>query len=214
MIKLIMADDHPLIRAGMKYLLDAEPDMELSAEVNNGTELVQLLRESAFDVVLMDMMMPGRSGLELLKQLRHEFPQIPVIVLSTHKEEMFAVRSIRSGASAYLCKDDAATNLVFAIRQVAEGGLFITPELGRLMAGAIQSNNPGGRQLSSLSDREHQILLLLAADQSICDVADSLCLSGKTVSTYKARIKLKLGLETNADIIRYGIENKLADEKP
>lgn len=208
-----MADDHPLVRAGMKHLLHEEPDMELSIEVNNGSELMHQLRQSSFDVVLMDMMMPGRNGLELLKQIKQEFPQARVIVLSTYREEMFAVRAIRSGAAAYLCKDDAATNLVTAIRQVAEGGIFITPELGRLMAGAIQSNKPGGQDLEVLSDREHQIMLLLAADKTVTAIADALCLSSKTVSTYKARIKLKLGLETNADIVKYALENKLVDDQ-
>lgn len=211
MIRLVMADDHPLVRAGMKYLLNEEADIELSAEVDNGSDLVQLLRKTDFDVVLMDMMMPGRSGLELLKQLKHEFPQVPVIVISTYKEDMFAVRSIRAGASAYLCKDDAAEKLVLAIRQVASGGLFITPELGKLMAGAIQSINQGEQQLSSLSDREHQILLLLASDHSITEIAESLILSQKTVSTYKTRIKLKLGLGSNAEIIRYAINNQLVE---
>lgn len=209
MISLIMADDHLLIRAGMKHLLNEEPDMELAAEASNGAELINLMRTTLFDIVLMDLTMPGRSGLELLRQVKQEFPDTPVIILSTHKEEMFAVRSIRAGASAYLCKDDAAQNLVTAIRVVSRGNIFITPEVSSLMAVALQSRDTGIHKLSSLSDREHQILLLLAADHSVSHIAETLCLSSKTVSTYKARIKIKLGFKTNADIVRYGIDNQL-----
>lgn len=209
MIKVVMADDHQLVRVGMERLLEGASDLELTAQADNGIDLVQLLRQSTFDVILMDMTMPGRSGLELLRQLKSEFPAVPVIVLSTHKEEMFAVRTIKVGASAYLCKDDAADNLVAAIRKVAGGERFITPEVASLMAGALQAPETGDASLSSLSDREHEILLMLAADKTVSEIADSLYLSGKTVSTYKARIKIKLGLKTNSDIVRYAIENEL-----
>lgn len=209
MIKVVMADDHQLVRVGMERLLEGASDLELTAQADNGIDLVQLLRQSAFDVILMDMTMPGRSGLELLRQLKSEFPAVPVIVLSTHKEEMFAVRTIKVGASAYLCKDDAADNLVTAIRKVAGGERFITPEVASLMAGALQAPEAGDASLSSLSDREHEILLMLAADKTVSEIADSLYLSGKTVSTYKARIKIKLGLKTNSDIVRYAIDNEL-----
>lgn len=209
MIKVVMADDHQLVRVGMERLLEGASDLELTAQADNGIDLVQLLRQSTFDVILMDMTMPGRSGLELLRQLKSEFPAVPVIVLSTHKEEMFAVRTIKVGASAYLCKDDAADNLVTAIRKVAGGERFITPEVASLMAGALQAPEAGDASLSSLSDREHEILLMLAADKTVSEIADSLYLSGKTVSTYKARIKIKLGLKTNSDIVRYAIENEL-----
>jgi two-component system invasion response regulator UvrY len=209
MIKVAVADDHPLVRAGLQYLLEAEPDLELSAQADNGIELIQLLRKSKFDVALMDMTMPGRNGLELLTQLKSEFPELPVIVLSTYKEEMYAVRTIKAGASAYLCKDDAAENLVFAIRQVASGGRFITPEVASLMVNALQAPDVGSNSISLLSDREHQILLLMASDKTVTEIASTLFLSGKTVSTYKARIKIKLGLTSNAEIMDFAKANKL-----
>jgi two-component system invasion response regulator UvrY len=212
MIKVAMADDHPLVRVGLQHLLAAEPDLELSAQADNGIELIQLLRQSTFDVVLMDMTMPGRSGLELLTQLKSEFPDLPVIVLSTYKEEMYAVRTIKAGASAYLCKDDAAENLVSAIRQVASGGRFITPEVASLMVNALQAPDVGSNSISLLSDREHQILLLMASDKTVTEIASTLFLSGKTVSTYKARIKIKLGLNSNAEIMNFAKANKLISE--
>jgi DNA-binding NarL/FixJ family response regulator len=212
MIKVAMADDHPLVRVGLQHLLAAEPDLELSAQADNGIELIQLLRQSTFDVVLMDMTMPGRSGLELLTQLKSEFPDLPVIVLSTYKEEMYAVRTIKAGASAYLCKDDAAENLVSAIRQVASGGRFITPEVASLMVSALQAPDVGSNSISLLSDREHQILLLMASDKTVTEIASTLFLSGKTVSTYKARIKIKLGLNSNAEIMNFAKANKLISE--
>ena len=211
MIKVIMADDHPLVRAGMKYLLEETDDLVMADEAGNGADLVAKLRQRPFDAALMDLQMPGRSGMDLLKQLKDEFPALPVIVLSTFKEEMFAVRSIRAGAAGYLCKDQAATELVNAIRKVAGGQLYISPEVGALMAESLQGNEPEQRNLSALSDREYQILLLLASDMSVSDVAENLCISGKTVSTYKARIKIKLGLKTNADILRFAQAHNLVE---
>lgn len=213
-INVIMADDHELIRQGMKHLLADESDIKLKAEVANGTDLMKLLRgeDALYDLVLMDLNMPGRSGLDLLKQVKQEFPDTPVIVLSTYNEEMYAVRCIKSGASAYLCKDDAAKNLVTAIRHVMNGGVFITPGVANLLAGVIQSGDKNAeQQLSLLSDREYQILLLLAGDKSVTEVANDLCLSVKTISTYKARIKLKLGLNTNGEITRFALEQGLIE---
>jgi len=211
MVKVIMADDHPLVRAGMKYLLEETSDIKLQGEAESGAGLIKKLREEAFDVVLMDLIMPGRSGIELLKQVKQEFPKLPVIVVSTYKEEMFAVRAIKAGASGYLCKDNAATELVSAIRRVAEGGLFISPEVASMMAEMLQGGESEERSLTALSDREYQILLMLAKDMNVSEVADLLCISGKTVSTYKARIKIKLGLKTNADIIRFAQRHDLVE---
>ncbi|MGP9833588.1 response regulator [Marinobacter sp. NSM] len=212
-IRVIIADDHELIREGMKHLLQAEQDMELSAQVGNGAALIHALRESDFDVVLMDLNMPGRSGLELLRQLKQEFRNTPIIVLSTFKEEMYAVRCIKAGASAYLCKEDAAGTLVNAIRRVSVGDLFITPDVATLMAGALQSKVENvDDAMMRLSDREHQILLLLAEGKSVNGIAEQLCLSAKTVSTYKARIRFKTGLRTDADIVRFAIDHKLIQQ--
>lgn len=211
MIRVIMADDHALVRAGMKYLLEETPDIVLAEEADSGSELMRKLRVTDVDVVLMDLLMPGRSGIDLLKQLKQEFPALPVVVVSTYKEEMFAVRSIRAGASGYLCKDLAASDLVSAIRRVANGGLYISTEVASLMAEMLQGGDTQNQSLAALSDREYQILLQLAADVNVSEIADKLCISGKTVSTYKARIKIKLGLKTNADIIRFARQHNLTD---
>lgn len=213
MIRVIIADDHPLVRAGLKHVLDECPDIELAAEVDNGNDLINRVRQEKFDVVLLDMVMPGRCGMELIKQLRHEFPKLPMIVLSTHKEDMFALRTIKAGVRGYLCKDYAADSLVQAIRKVADGGMFISPSVAELLAKDLHA--PAQQEAlphKLLTDREYQIFLLVAERQGSTDIADKLNLSIKTVSTHKTRIKQKMQLGTDSDFVLYALKHHLVGD--
>lgn len=213
MIRVIIADDHPLVRAGLKHVLDECADMELADEVDNGNDLITCVRQAKFDVVLLDMVMPGRSGIELIKQLKHEFPKLPIIVLSTHKEDMFALRTIKAGVSGYLCKDYAADSLVQAIRKVADGGMFISPSVAELLAKDLHA--PAQQEdlpHKLLTDREFQIFLLVAENMGSTEIADRLNLSIKTVSTHKARIKQKMQLGKDSDFVLYALKHHLAGD--
>lgn len=212
MIKVIIADDHPLVRAGLKHLLTSCPDIEFGAEVDNGNELIHELRKQCFDVVMMDMFMPGRSGIELIKQVKTEHPKLPIIVISTHKEDIFALRTIKAGASGYLCKDYAASNLVDAIRKVYAGGCFISAAVAELMAKELHTPSEKIAPHTCLSDREYQIFLLVVKGRSSSDIAEDLNVSIKTVSTHKARIKKKMRMENNSELIKYALKYSLIDE--
>jgi DNA-binding NarL/FixJ family response regulator len=207
-----MADDHPLLREGLKHVLADCNDIEFAGEVENGFDLMNKVRSETFDVVLLDMFMPGRSGIELIKQIKSEYPKLPVLVLSTHKEDLYAVRTLKAGASGYLCKDYAATDLVTAIRKVATGGHFISPTVAELMARDLDTAAHEGAPHTLLSDREHQVFLLIAAGKGVGEIAEQLNLSVKTVSTHKARIKEKMKLANTAELIRYAIYHRLIPE--
>ena len=212
MIHVIIADDHPLVRAGMKHLLQDCDDVEFSGEVENGLDLVAILRKQKFDVVLMDLFMPGRNGLELIKQIKNENPTVPVLVLSTHKEDIYAIRSIKAGAAGYICKDYAASELVTAIRKVASGGCYISAKVAELMAKDMQSTKSENLGHTLLSDREYQVFLLIANGFSSSEIAQELNLSIKTISTHKARIKEKTNLANTSEITRYAIKHQLISD--
>lgn len=212
MIRVIMADDHPLLREGLKHLLSDCPDMQFAGEVDNGHALIDSLRSEAFDVVLLDLFMPGKSGIELIKQLKNEFPKIPVLVLSTHKEDIYALRTLKAGAAGYMCKDHAASALVDAIRKVASGGCFISPAVAELMAKDMHVTREEALPHTLLSDREYQVFLLTASGKGTTEIAEQLNLSVKTVSTHKARIRDKTKLATTSDIVRYALKHQLVSE--
>ncbi len=213
MIRAIIADDHPLVREGLKHILAECPDIELGAEANDGSELISALRQGEFDVILLDMFMPGRSGIELIKQLKSEFATTPIIVLSTHKEDIFALRTLKAGASGYLCKDYAASGLIDAIRKVFSGGLYISPAVAELMAQELHApSSPDVEPHTLLSDREHQVFLLVANGLGSSEIAEQLHLSVKTVSTHKARIKEKMKLQNSAEFTRYALKHGLIEE--
>ncbi|KUM55198.1 response regulator transcription factor [Rheinheimera sp. EpRS3] len=212
MIRVLMADDHPLVRAGLKYLLAGCSDIQLMAEVDNGNELVKRLSHTQVDVILVDLLMPGRSGVELIKQIKAEYPRLPVVVLSSYKEDMFALRTIKAGASGYICKDHAAERLIDAIRKVAAGGVFISDEVLRLIANDLHTPVQSMAPHTLLSDREYQIFLLIVAGFSPCEIADRLNISVKTISTHKTRIKEKTKLANTSDFVRYALNHKLSLE--
>ena len=205
-----MADDHAIVREGLKRIVSSIEGMEVIGEAGNGTEVMQRVRELAFDVLVLDLSMPGRSGMELIKLVRAERPQLRILVLSMHQELQYAVRAIKNGASGYLTKESAPAQLEQAIRKVASGGAFISAEVAEQLAlGAM----PGSQAVphESLSNREFEVLQLLVAGVSLTDIGTKLNLSVKTVSTHKTNLMQKMGLQNQNDLIRYAIKHGLAE---
>jgi len=205
-----MADDHAIVREGLKRIVSSIEGMEVIGEAGNGTEVMQRVRELAFDVLVLDLSMPGRSGMELIKLVRAEKPQLRILVLSMHQELQYAVRAIKNGASGYLTKESAPAQLEQAIRKVASGGAFISAEVAEQLAlGAM----PGSEAVphESLSNREFEVLQLLVAGVSLTDIGTKLNLSVKTVSTHKTNLMQKMGLQNQNDLIRYAIKHGLAE---
>jgi len=211
MIRVVIADDHTILREGLRQLLGASADVEVVAEAADGHEVLARVRSLDFDVLLLDMSMPGKSGIELIKHVKSEKPKLRVLVLSMHEETQYAVRAIKAGASGYVTKDSAGTQLVTAIRRVAGGGAFITPEVAEQLAlGAMPGAEGPAHQ--RLSDREFEVFQLLVAGETVTDIASKLNLSGKTVSTHKARLMEKLGIDNQADLVRYAMKHGLSDD--
>jgi DNA-binding NarL/FixJ family response regulator len=211
MIRVLIADDHTLMREGLKQILATSGDMIVAGEACDGLQALNMVRSAEWDVLLLDMSMPGRSGVELIKQIKLEKPALPILVLSMHKEEEYTIRTIRAGAAGYLCKDSASQMLLDAIRKVAAGGHFISPEVaGDLAFGLIVQDERLPHTL--LSDRELQIFRLISGGSGIAEIAQRLNLSAKTVSTYKTRILQKLKMSRLSDLIRYGLEHDLLDD--
>lgn len=208
MIKILIADDHPVVRQGLKQILADETDMEVSGEAANANELLEKVRREPWDIVLLDITMPGRGGLEVLKDLRREHAKLPVLVLSIHPEDQFGVRVLKAGASGYLTKDSATEELVKAIRKVCAGGKYISPLLAEQLAVRLDSDEPRSPH-EILSDREYQVMCLIASGKRVGDVAKELSLSVKTISTYRLRVMEKMRVHTNAELTRYAIERAL-----
>lgn len=213
MIRVLLADDHAIVRAGLKEILAGTGDITVAAEATNGREVIERVRAADYDVAVLDMSMPGRSGIELIKQVKAERPKLRVLVLTMHSEEQYAVRALRAGASGYLTKDSAADQLVAAIRRVAAGGAYVSAETAeRLAQDAVPRSNAAPHTL--LSDREFQVFRMIAGGRSVGEIARQLSLSVKTVSTHKTRIMEKMGLANQAELIRYALEHKLLDDPP
>ena len=211
MIRILIADDHTLMRDGLKQILATAGDMVVAGEACDGFQTLEQVRSGEWNLLLLDMSMPGRSGVELIRQIRTERPRLPILVLSMHKEGEYAVRSIRAGAAGYLCKDSASQQLLSAIRTVAAGGRFIGPELAADLAFTMIKRDDRPPH-ASLSDREFLIFCKLAAGEGISEIAQRLNLSTKTVSTYKARLMQKMQMSSVADLIRYGLKHGLLDD--
>lgn len=212
MIRVLLADDHQLVREGLKQILAGAPGIDVRAEAASGDEALALVKTSEFDIALIDMSMPGLSGIALIKRLKLERPDLRLLVLSMHGETQYAARALKSGASGYLTKDSASEQLVGAIRKVAAGGVYITDAVAAsLMQPAVAHGQPSHEQLS---DREFEIFRLLAAGQGPTEIAEKLRLSVKTVSTHKMRILEKLRLGNTAEMVRYALEHGLLDSAP
>jgi len=211
MIRIVLADDHTILREGLKQVLSAASDLSIVGEARDGHEVLERVRELEFDVLLLDLSMPGKSGIELIKQVRAEKPRLRIMVLSMHQETQYAVRAIRAGASGYLTKEGASAQLVSAIRRVAGGGAFITAAVAEQLAlGAMPHADGPPHHL--LSDREFQVFRLLVAGKTVSEIAGQLTLSVKTVSTHKARIMQKMNLGNATELIRYAIQHGLIED--
>ncbi|TXT26783.1 MAG: LuxR family transcriptional regulator [Gallionellaceae bacterium] len=210
MIKILVVDDHALIRKGMKQILDNTEDMRVAGEADSGAQAIRMVQASPYDVVLLDITMPDRNGIDVLRQLKINHPQMPVLMLSMHPEEQYALRSMKAGAAGYLSKQSAPTQLVKAIRQVASGKKYISSELAEQLAEGLSQ---GYQELlhQTLSNREYQTLCLMASGKSLSEIADTMSLSAKTVSVYRARLLEKMKLKNNAEAVRYAINNHLID---
>lgn len=208
MIRIVIADDHTIMREGLKRILQEVEDIEVVGEAVDGFEVLATVRKAGFDLLLMDLSMPGRSGVDLIRQIKDEAPKLPILVLTMHEEEQYAVRAIRAGASGYLTKESAGTQLVTAIRKVASGRPFISLEVAEQLA--IDAM-PARHELphKDLSDREFEVFNLLVSGKSITEIAVMLHLSVKTVSTHKTRILLKMDSNSLAELVQYAIAHGL-----
>ena len=215
MIRILVADDHAIVREGLKQIIAKQADLSVAGEAANGNDVLRMVREQEWDVLVTDMSMPGRNGLELIKLVKQERPQLPVLVLSMYDEEQYAVRAIRAGASGYLNKESACEQLVAAIRKIASGGVHaseaVTQALFSTLRGARGASGAPRALHEQLSDRELQVLQLIAGGKSITEIAAQLALSPKTVSTHKSRLLEKMHLGNQAELIRYAIEHRLVD---
>jgi DNA-binding NarL/FixJ family response regulator len=211
MTRLVIADDHAIVREGLKQVLAAAGDLTIVAEAQNGGEVMQRVREFEFDVLLLDMSMPGKSGIELIRQIHHEKPKLRILVLSMHEEQQYAVRALKAGAAGYLTKDSASAQLVAAIRKVAAGGAYISAAVAEQFAlGAMASHE--GPPHTALSNREYQVFEMLVSGRTITEIAERLNLSVKTVSTHKARVLQKMNMDSAAELVRYAIKHRLVDD--
>ena len=210
MIAVAIADDHAIVRRGIAQIVSAESDMSVVGEASNYAEVMELVRHRSIDCLLLDISMPGRNGIDTLKQVKVEMPRVAVLVISMYPEDQYAFRAFKAGASGYLTKLAAAEQLIPAIRQVARGRRYVTPELAEALVSYID-RDPDLPAHDALSDREFQTLRLIAAGQTLTQIGAALALSPKTVSAYRARLLAKLDLATNAELTRYALENKLVD---
>jgi DNA-binding NarL/FixJ family response regulator len=209
-IRIVVADDHAIVREGLKQLLSAAGDLQVIAEARDGHEVMQRVRELDFDLLLLDMSMPGKSGIELVKQVRGEKPKLRILVLSMHEEQQYAVRAIRAGAAGYLTKEGASAELVAAIRKVAGGGAYISGAVAEQLALGAMPDAKGPLH-ASLSDREFQVFRMIAEGKSVSDIAARLNLSVKTVSTHKANLMQKMNMRNSGELIRYAINQRLIE---
>ena len=208
MPKVLIADDHPIVRTGLKQIIADEPDINIVGEVSNGVEVLEFLTKTPCDLVLLDLSMPKRSGLDVISEIKQIDSNIAILVLSIYPEEQYAVRALRAGAAGYLTKASAPNELIKAMRKVLSGGKYISISLAEILASEIDQHTPQ-QPHERLSDREHQVMLMLAAGKTVTEVAGELNLSVKTISTYRARILEKMNMRNNAQLTFYAVEKHL-----
>ncbi len=210
-LEILLADDHAIIRDGLRQILAETDDLVVAGEAANGQQLLDRLAQRTWDALVLDISMPGRNGLDLIRQIRAVCPTMPILVLSMHQEEQYAVRALQAGAAGYLTKESDAELLVSVVRKIANGGMYISAAVGELMARSL-----GHRQVDLphmlLSQREYQVFMMIIAGRGATDIAGELSLSVKTVSTHKARIMQKMGMSNTAELIHYAIAHRLVDD--
>ena len=209
-MRILIADDHPIFRAGLKEILGKDKEVKSIGEAENGRQALDLARKQRWDILLLDITMPGNGGLEVLQELRREQPKLPVLILSAHPEDQLALRLIKAGASGYLTKDRAPKVLLSAIKKILHGGKYVSESLADKALAQWASDGPDSSH-ESLSNREYQVMIRIAAGRSMKKIAAELFLSVRTVSTYRTRVLEKMHLKTNADLIRYALQHKLVD---
>lgn len=210
MINILIADDHSVVREGLKQIISGNTDMTVLAEAGNGNEAIEKIRKNPISVAILDISMPGKNGLDTVKEIKVIRPDLPVLILSMYPEEQYALRFFRAGASGYLTKKSAPEELVNAIRTVSKGKKYVSPSLAEKLVGELDVTTEKPLH-SSLSDREFQVLCLIASGKTSGEIAEELFLSVKTVSTYRARILEKLRLKNTAELINYAIQNQLVE---
>lgn len=210
MIKVIIVDDHMIVREGLKQIIADTADMRVIDEASNGQEALDQIRNNSYDVLLLDISMPGRSGLEVLKEIRSEAPHLSILVLTMHPEEQYAVRVLRAGASGYLTKESAPDELIEAIRKVSDGGKYISATLAEKLAFDLEIDTEKPLH-QTLSDREFEVMCMISSGKTVTEIADEMSLSVKTISTYRTRILEKMRMRTNAELTYYSIKNQLVD---
>ena len=210
MVRLLVVDDHPLVRRGIvEVLAEAFPGSRI-AEASGGAEALQAVHDGAWDLVVLDLSMPGKTGLDVLKEIRSAFPRLPVLILSTYPEQQFATRVLRAGASGYLNKGSSPEVLLSAVRKVLGGGKFVSASLGESLAADLDRDF--SRPLHEcLSDREYDVMLRIASGKTVGEIAEEIHLSVKTISTYRARVLEKMRMKNNAELTQYGVREKLVD---
>jgi DNA-binding NarL/FixJ family response regulator len=210
MIKILVVDDHVLVREGLKKILLDTPDMVVADEASNGQEVTKKIWDNDYDLILLDISLPGRSGLDVLKQLKCTKPEVPILILSVHPEEQYALRSLRAGAAGYLTKQSAPDELIGAIRKVAKGRKYITSSIGEKLAFELEVDS---RRLPHeiLSDREYQVMCMIGSGKAVKEIAETLSLSVKTISTHRTHILNKMQMKNNAQLTHYAIKNALVE---
>jgi len=208
-MNILIVDDHAIVRQGLKQILMESGEVMLVGEAEHGADAVRQVRAGRWDVVVLDISLPDRSGIEVLKQVKKEFPKIRVLMLSMHEEGLYAIRALKAGASGYITKQSAPNELMAAVRQVAKGRRYLTAALAEAMADSLDEDHDRPPH-ESLSDREYQTLRLIASGKSLTDAAGEMCLSVKTVSVYRSRLLQKMKLKNNAELTHYAIKNGLA----
>jgi len=209
-VKVLIADDHPVVRHGLKQILALDPGLELVGEAKNGNEALELARRLQWDVAVLDYSMPGRGGVELLSDVKHDYPDRAVLILSIYPEDPHGLRALKAGAAGYITKESAGEELTAAVKKVATGGRYVSPTLAEKLASRLtpeQERPPHER----LSDREYRVMWLLASGKTLHQIAEEMRLSPSTVSTYRGRILKKLGLNTNVDLVHYAMKHRLIE---
>ena len=210
MTRILIADDHAVVREGLRQIIAKHADLVVAGEAVSGPDVLSKIRSSSYDVVLLDLSMPGRSGLEILREIRSEHRNLPVLILSVHPEELYAVRALKAGASGYMTKESAPEQLIEAIRKVSGGGKYISQSLAERLANELDNDSDRAPH-ERLSDREYQVLCMLGSGKTVKEIAEELSLSVPSISTYRARILEKMNMKNNAELTHYAIRNGLVD---
>ncbi|ASU38475.1 DNA-binding response regulator [Herbaspirillum sp. meg3] len=209
-IKVAIADDHAIVREGLKQICSSTRDIVVVGSAENGLETIKLCRLGNCDVLLLDIVLPDRTGIEVLKQIKKEMPKLPVLILSIHREDQYAIRALKAGAAGFLSKQAAPADLINAIRQAAAGRKYISPSLAQELANQIGFDHETPLH-EALSDREYQTMVMIASGKTVSDIATELLLSVKTISMYRSRVLAKMKLRHNAELTHYALKNNLVE---